>query len=236
MLCLLERSQQSWRPKTSESRPKTAESRPTTQDSRPKTQESRPESSGLAEIREEGEGPVALRKSPAGPITRLGSPGGDGSKGVDGSKGGDGRPQHVSGSAFGREGAEQEASSAAPGGNAADVPRDGGAGAAHAPGADARSNDWAAEALAGGVAGAWVAAVAQEHDAGAGAAEGQGGGDEWPEAGGTPGEGGRGVQLWSAEEDEGFGRLGRPPPPYCCPYPCPYCTLPHSLPSRCSAT
>ena len=24
----------------------------------------------------------------------------------------------------------------------------------------------------------------------------------------------------------------RPPPPYCCPYPCPYCTLPPSLPSR----
>ena len=23
-----------------------------------------------------------------------------------------------------------------------------------------------------------------------------------------------------------------PPPPYCCPYPCPYCTLTHSLPSR----
>ena len=24
----------------------------------------------------------------------------------------------------------------------------------------------------------------------------------------------------------------RPPPPYCCPYPCPYCTLTPSLPSR----
>ena len=35
------------------------------------------------------------------------------------------------------------------------------------------------------------------------------------------------------------GRLGTgcasPPPPYCCPYPCPYCTLTHSLPSRCSS-
>ena len=26
--------------------------------------------------------------------------------------------------------------------------------------------------------------------------------------------------------------LTRPPPPYCCPYPCPYCTLTPSLPSR----
>ena len=28
------------------------------------------------------------------------------------------------------------------------------------------------------------------------------------------------------------GPIAGPPPPYCCPYPCPYCTLTHSLPGR----
>jgi hypothetical protein len=29
-----------------------------------------------------------------------------------------------------------------------------------------------------------------------------------------------------------MGETPPPPPRYCCPYPCPYCTLTHSLPSR----
>jgi translation initiation factor IF-2 len=35
-----------------------------------------------------------------------------------------------------------------------------------------------------------------------------------------------------ARPQRGAALGGCPPPPYCCPYPCPYCTLTPSLPSR----
>jgi hypothetical protein len=36
--------------------------------------------------------------------------------------------------------------------------------------------------------------------------------------------------VGGSKEDDGSKDAGTPSPPYCCPYPCPYCILPPSLP------